>query len=221
MHEIEAEAAHDQEDCESLEPQKTPQLTPLSSPETPTLTPPPSSASPRSPSAVMWALRNQVSSFGSESGTEADDELPKKLPAPPRKRNKGLLGVGEEVEEEDAGEITGGTTGDRDGVEDDDRGGRRRKGKDREGGKELLLGGGEAVDDAGQGAKRRRKKIAFVRRGVEVALMAGVVGVTLAGKRRDGGKGRVWEIVWEEFNVGEYQPSMEARFRYKKLIIEW
>lgn len=181
--------------------QKMPRVTPSPS-RTPVFTPFQTASSSRSPKAVAWAMRNQGSSFGSESGTEADDELPKKLPAPPRRnRSKGLLGE-EEVEEEDGEDIAGGATGDCGGVEEDlTERNRKGKGKSRE--KEVLLGG-EGVDDAGGGAKRRRKKIAFVRRGVEIALMGGVLGICLAGKRRHGGEGRVWEAVCREFGIGEY-----------------
>jgi len=192
--------------------QTTPRVTPSPPSRTPMFTPSPTASSSRSPKAVVWAMRNQGSSLGSESGTEADDELPKKLPAPPRRnRSKGLLGAGEEVEEEDGGDVTGGTTGDCGGMEEDMTE-RNRKGKGRSRDKEVLVGG-EGVDDAGGGAKRRRKKIAFVRRGVEIALMGGVVGVCLAGRRRDGGEGRNWEAVCGEFGMGECSPSMVLGFR--------
>ncbi|RPB24075.1 hypothetical protein L211DRAFT_205111 [Terfezia boudieri ATCC MYA-4762] len=68
-------------------------VTPSPPSQTPIFTPSSTALSLRSPGAVAWAMRNQGPSLGSESGTEADDELPKKLPAPPRKnRNKGLGG---------------------------------------------------------------------------------------------------------------------------------
>lgn len=191
--------------------QKAPRVTLSPLLLTPKFTSSPTTSSSRSPKAVTWAMRNQGSNFASESGTEADDELPKKLPAPPRRnRSKGLLGAGEDVEEEDGGDATGGTTGDYGGVEEDLIE-RNKKGKGRGREKEVLLGG-EGVDDAGGGAKRRRKKIAFVRRGVEITLMGGVVGVCLAGGRRDGSEGRIWEVVCGEFGIGECSPPMLLGF---------
>ena len=160
----------------------------------------------KGPQTVLWAFRNQATSFGSESGTEADDELPRKLTAPPRRTRSKAFPAGEEgAGEEDYGEVTGGTTGDRDGGDDSksDRGERSRRwlrGNER-GGRLAVMAGGRA---AGGETKRRRKKVAFIRRAVEVALMVGIVVVTLTGKRRDGKEGRVWEVVMREYSIGEY-----------------
>ena len=97
MHETEAERWNGSD---------VPRLIPTPAPST--LSPPP----PRGPQTVLWAFRNQGASFGSESGTEADDELPRKLPAPPRRTRSKASTAGEEgAEEEDFAEATGGTTG--------------------------------------------------------------------------------------------------------------
>lgn len=169
--------------------------------------PVPSASTPlpsRGPQPVLWAFRNQGTSFGSESGTEADDELPRKLPAPPRRTRSKAFTAGED----DYGEVTGGTTGDRDGGDDSrsDRGERSKRwfrGNERDG-KSATVVGGRGADSASGDTKKRRKPIAFTRRVVEVALMVGIVVVTLTGKRRDGKEGRVWEVVMGEYRIGEY-----------------
>lgn len=93
-----------------------------------------------------------MSAGGSESGTEADDELTKRLPAPPGKRKRTLS-------EEDTyyGEVE---------EEADDLDGRGRRRKRR-------------VDEENGERRRKRKRIVFVRRGIEVALMGILAGVVV------------------------------------------
>lgn len=101
----------------------------------------------------------------SESGTEADDELTKRLPAPPEKRKRTLSEedkyYGEEEEE---------------GAEDVGGRGRRRK---------------RRTDAQLSDGKKRRKGIVFVRRGIEVGLMGILVAVVLY----NGGDEKVWREV--------------------------
>ncbi|KAI5789681.1 hypothetical protein DFH27DRAFT_614294 [Peziza echinospora] len=158
------------------------------SPTTP-LSPSPS-PTPWGSESVRWAFRNQSNGgLGSESGTEADDELPKKLPAPPRRHGKGLRGA---IEEEDIGDEED-DEGDASGTVDD----RTRKGKGRQesskgkasraGGDGVGISGGvrQGEEDFGASVRpKRRKNVAFVRRAVEVSLIAGLMGVVFMGRRR-------------------------------------
>jgi hypothetical protein len=107
----------------------------------------------------------QSSCGGSESGTEADDELARKLPAP-RKRTSSEEEKYYAEEEEDDELFEG---------ESDERGRRRQK----------MVDG-----DRGLGVKKRRRGIVFVRRGIEVALMGILVAVVLSSR-----DGRVWKEV--------------------------
>lgn len=125
----------------------------------------------RAPSPLLLGRRRREhtgrpSTGGSESGTEADDELTKRLPAPPEKRKRTLSEedkyYGEEEEE---------------GAEDADGRGRRRKRR-------------TDVQDGGA-KKKKRKGIVFVRRGIEVGLMGILVAVVLY----NGGEGTVWREV--------------------------
>lgn len=127
--------------------------------------------SSRTPSPLFFGGRGRKltwrpSTGGSESGTEADDELTKRLPAPPEKRKRTLSEedkyYGEEEEE---------------GAEDADGRGRRRKRRM------------DVLD--GSVKKKRRKGIVFVRRGIEVVLMGILVAVVLY----NGGEGTVWREV--------------------------
>lgn len=131
----------------------------------------PTPGSSRTPSPLFFGGRGRKltwrpSTGGSESGTEADDELTKRLPAPPEKRKRTLSEedkyYGEEEEE---------------GAEDVDGRGRRRKRRV------------DVLD--GSVKKKRRKGIVFVRRGIEVVLMGILVAVVFY----NGGKGTVWREV--------------------------
>lgn len=129
--------------------------------------PTPDTSRAPSPLSGRRRKRGRPSTGGSESGTEADDELTKRLPAPPGKRKRTLSEedkyYGEE--EEDVGD-------------DGDGRGRRRKRR--------------ADEEDGDGKRRKRRGIVFVRRGIEVSLMGILVGVVIY----NGGEGRVWrEIV--------------------------
>lgn len=130
----------------------------------------PTPGSSRTPSPLLFGgrrgLKWRPSTGGSESGTEADDELTKRLPAAPEKRKRTLSEedkyYGEEEEE---------------GAEDADGRGRRRKRRT------------DVLD--GSVKKKRRKGIVFVRRGIEVVLMGILVAVVLY----NGGEGTVWREV--------------------------
>lgn len=104
---------------------------------------------------------------GSESGTEADDELARKLPAPPRTRKRTSSEEGRLYEQED----------DTFDGQADERGRRRRR----------LVGGGH---EQGGGKKRNPRAIAFVRRGIEIGLMGILVGTVLCSRQ-----GRIWKEV--------------------------
>ncbi|KAH0605965.1 uncharacterized protein H6S33_004422 [Morchella sextelata] len=128
----------------------------------------------RAPSPLPGARRRRkerLSAGGSESGTEADDELTKRLPAPPGKRKRTLS-------EEDTyyGEVE---------EEADDLDGRGRRRKRR-------------VDEENGERRRKRKRIVFVRRGIEVALMGMLAGVVVydGGRGKVWKEILAWKIVF-------------------------
>ncbi|CUS15683.1 unnamed protein product [Tuber aestivum] len=102
---------------------------------------------------------------GSESGTEADDELARKLPAPPGKRSR------TSSEERFSGKEYDTLDG-----QEGERGRRRRR----------LIGDGCGLG----GEKRKPSGIVFVRRGIEIGLMGILVGIVFWSR-----EGRIWKEV--------------------------
>jgi len=112
-------------------------------------------------------LPRRCSYGGSESGTEADDELARKLPAPPRTRKRTSSEEGRFCGQED----------DTFDVQIDGRGRRRWR---------LIHGKHEQEGEK----KRKSRAISFVRRGVEIGLMGILVGIVLCSR-----EGRIWKEV--------------------------
>lgn len=163
---------------------------------------PSSSQSPDKISPTLRAFRKQYSSTGggSESGTEADDELPKKLPAPPSRRRRKWDFESNEEEDGDEGVDSANSGALRDEGDTEIAGGARswRRRRISIGGKgireEVYLG------ITGLGVKGR--KILFVQRGIEIGLVVILVESVLMGKRADG-EGRLWNVVVEDWIVGK------------------